>query len=94
VTYRLKHGDRVRVRQRSTDDWTDAAVAVASDKQPASVMLLLDGPVRAGGGVVSNGLPLTIDYEKETVTGLFGGEYEIEVRSEQATYCESEESAK
>lgn len=80
---RLKRGDAVRVRLSGVDDeWTLALVALASDSQPSSVMLMLGGAVRDGhGGFIAKALPLSVDYGKETVTSLFGGSYEIEVAS-------------
>ena len=76
----LRRGQYVRVRLAGDQDWCRAIVAVASDTVQSSVMLMLDGAVRTSdGGLIANTLPLTIDYEKETVTSLFGGEYEIEV---------------
>ena len=47
-----------------------------------SVMIVLiggDGLRTAGGGFYLNAVPLIIDYEQETVEGLLGGEFEIEV---------------
>jgi len=76
---RLKRGDYVRVRLDGDNDWTPAFVALASDSDPSSVMLLFNGAVRATGGVLANGLPLTVDYEAETATSLMGDLYEIEV---------------
>lgn len=77
---RLKRGDYVRVRlEGRDDDWTPAFVALASPAKPSSVVLFLDGPVRASGGIIANILPLSIDYEAETVTSLMGDSYEIEV---------------
>lgn len=77
---RLKRGDYVRVRLNPGDEWTEAFVALASNSNPASVMLLFDGAVRTSAGLVVGGLPLTIDYEKQAVSSLHGDSYEIEVR--------------
>ena len=66
-----------------SDDWTYAFVALASDTDPSSVMLLFDGAVRAPrapGGLIAGGAPLSIDYEAETVVSLFGDSYELEVQ--------------
>jgi hypothetical protein len=77
---RLKRGDYVRVRQNERDEWTPAFVGLASDSDPSSVMLLFDGAVRDGiGGFILKALPLTIKYEQETATSLFGVPYQIEV---------------
>lgn len=78
---RLKRGDFVRVRLNPDDEWTQAFVALASDSEPSSVMLLFDGAVRDGrGGFIAKGLPLTISYKEQSVISLFGDTYEIEVR--------------
>jgi hypothetical protein len=83
MSYRLKRGDYVRVRLDGEGDWTPAFVALASDTDPSSVMLVFDGAVRDGrGGFIAKGLPLTVDYGKEEATSLFGGAYEIEVAEE------------
>jgi len=77
---RLERGDYVRVRQNERDEWTPALVGLASTSDPSSVMLLFNGAVRDGsGGFIANALPLTIDYEQETVISLFGVSYQIEV---------------
>lgn len=77
---RLQAGDWIRLRLAgSSDEWCPAAVVVASGAQPQSVALELTGVVRAGGGVAGGILPATVDYERETVTSLFGDEYEVEV---------------
>ena len=75
----LKRGDYVRVRLTGSDDWTPAFVALASDTDPSSVILLFDGAVRASHRLLANGLPLRVDYRTETVVSLFGDSYEIEV---------------
>ena len=83
-TARLQRRDHVRVRMRgSDDDWTPAFVVLASEENPSSVMLLFDGPVRAMRGLMFNALPLTVDYEKETVVSLWGDDYEIEVEDKE-----------
>jgi hypothetical protein len=80
MTDRLKRGDYVRVRLNEHDEWTPAFVALASDSDPSSVMLMLNGAVRSSsGGMFVNSLPLFIDYAAETITGLHGDAYEIEV---------------
>jgi hypothetical protein len=52
---------------------------VSSKPGPQSVALTLMGVVRAGSGYIAGMLPLTVDYEAGTVTGLVGDEYDIEV---------------
>lgn len=73
---------QIRIRRRSSsDDWTEALVAVASSGPGVeqSVMVLLDGAVRAAHGIVAGCLPITVNYETEAVTGIDGQEYEVEV---------------
>jgi hypothetical protein len=77
---KLKRGDYVRVRLAENEDWTEAFVALASDSQQSSVMLMMNGAVRtSNGGLIANALPLTVDYEAGTIKSLFGDDYEIEV---------------
>jgi hypothetical protein len=77
---RLKRGGRLRIRLHDPDDWTPAFVEMASDTEPASLLLRLDGPVRTSdGGLIANLLPIYIDYGQEKVTSVFGDTYEIEV---------------
>ena len=79
---RLTRGMYVRVRHvDDAGEWCPAFVGLASDTNPSSVMLLLflRDAVRASGGVIVGALPVTVDYDAETVTGLTGDEYEIEV---------------
>lgn len=79
----IKTGDLVRVRPaESAGEWCRAVVELASGNGK-SVALRLEGAVRAGGGLVMGILPLTIDYEAETVTSLLGDEYEIEVNDKE-----------
>lgn len=82
ITTRLRRGDYVRVRLDNRDDWTRAFVGVASDGDPASVMLLFDGAVRTSdGGLLRGALPLTVSYQEQTATSLLGDAYEMEVAS-------------
>jgi hypothetical protein len=76
---RLQRGDTVRIRYRESDDWVPAFVALASDTNPSSVMLLLHSAVRSADGFIAKVLPVSIDYEAETVVSLFGDFYQIEV---------------
>lgn len=75
---RLKRGDHVRVRPLNKDLWCDGFVALASDTNPSSVMLMGAAFRTAGIGILCGGLPLSVDYEQETVMSLFGDEYELE----------------
>jgi hypothetical protein len=82
----LRRGDLIRIRLADTEDeWADGFVALASDSNPSSVMLwFINGSacVRTRiGGLLFNGLPLTVDYDKETVEGVVTKDlYEIEVK--------------
>lgn len=74
----LQQGDAVRVRRAgSNDEWCPGAVILISPLC-VSVAVELYGAVRAGDGIVMGVLPLLIDRERETVTGLTGDAYEIE----------------
>lgn len=80
MSHVLKKGDMVRVRLMGTEDeWCWAVVEIAS-VDGRSVALNLKGMVHGGGGVIAGMLPLNVDYEAETVTNLFGDEYEMEIR--------------
>jgi len=79
MTDQLHTGQRVRVRRDSTDEWAQAAVALASSNGRSVMLLLLDLPVRGAGGLIAGALPLIVDYEAETVTSIFGDPYQIEV---------------
>ena len=78
----LTKGQTVRVRLAGTsDEWCQATVALASGSGKA-IGLDLESAVRTrSGGFIAGALPLLVDYEKESVTSLFGDEYEIEVRA-------------
>lgn len=84
----LTTGQLVRVRMADTsDDWCLAAVSVASNSEPVqSIALTLYDMVRAVDGVIGGVLPLTIDYEKQTVTSLFGDEYELETAEKYSSH--------
>ena len=80
MTRQLRRGDYVRVRLADTDhDWTEGFVEMASETNPSSVMLQVEGIQSRKGAIIIGGLPLTIDYKAETVESLFGDSYEIEV---------------
>ncbi len=83
MTARILHkGEPVRVRAAGTDDEWMNALVVLSSENGRSVALALQGMVRAGAGhmaYVGNFLPLSVDYERETVTSPMGDEYELEV---------------
>lgn len=75
----LRKGDVVRVRHVGDSEWCIARVAIAS-ANGKSVALYLDDAVRANDGIIAGVLPLNINFEAESVTGLTGDEYEIEVK--------------
>lgn len=77
MSKRLKAGDEVRIRNARNGDWCLGVVILASN---AAVAFELDGTVWSGNGLIAGVLPVFIDYERETVTGIFGDEYEIEVK--------------
>jgi hypothetical protein len=77
----LFKGRRVRIRASTTDEWCEGKVALISSNGRSAVFLI-EGMVRAKGGYIGGGpLPLQIDPIEETVTGLDGMEYEVEVLS-------------
>jgi hypothetical protein len=72
----------VRVRLAAADqEWCYATVVLASAGNPSSVLLMVDsgGLVPKSSGGFLNALPLSVDYDSETVRSLFGDDYEIEV---------------
>ena len=77
----LKRGDQVRIRRDRSDEWCEGYVAFANENGLA-VGVMLSGMVRAGNGYIAGALALTIDPEAETLTGLTGDEYEVEVKTE------------
>ena len=81
---RLQKGQRVRLRLAgASGEWVEGVVILASDGNPSSVGLLVEGMVRShSGSWIGGGLPLVVDYERETVTSLLGDEYEVEVAEE------------
>ncbi len=78
----MTRGQTVRVRRDgSQDEWCLATVVLVS-ANGRSAGLMLEGAVRTdGGGVILGALPLIVDEAAETVTGLEGTLYEIEIRA-------------
>lgn len=77
----LQKDDVVRVRlihESPEDEWTMGKVLLVSPNGE-SVVIQLDGMVRAAGGFIGGFLPISINYETETVTSLLGDPYEIDV---------------
>ena len=81
MTRRLVKGDHIRIRLAdSGDEWVRGRVIIASESNPSSVGLMVEGMVRTlEGGWIGGGLPLFVDYQEETVVSLLGDRYEIEV---------------
>lgn len=75
----LRRGDHVRVRRDPGDEWCEGYVVVASESGVSIGLLLGGGMVRAGEGYIAGALPLIIDVEEGTATGLTGDEYFIEI---------------
>lgn len=81
----LQKGDRIRLRNRPSDDWTDATVVLASSNGK-SIGIEIHQPLRSGDGLYAGGaVPLIIDYERQTVSGLTGDQYEVEIRRVEST---------
>ena len=77
----LKKGDTVRVRLAGTsDEWCECQVILVSENGGA-IILAAGSLVPDGHGGFINGLPLTADYSKGTLTSLFGAEYELEKKT-------------
>lgn len=74
----LKLHEAIRVRQVGDSEWCYGTVVLVSANGVAAA-LKLNGVVRAGKGIVAGVLPLFVDKHAETVTGLTGHQYEIEV---------------
>lgn len=63
------------------DEWCEGRVALVSANGKSVAFELTGGGVRtASGGLILCVLPVAVDYEAETFTGLDGTEYEVEVR--------------
>lgn len=80
MTRTLSKGSRIRVRRAGgSDEWSLAIIELISPNGKSVAARLLDGGVRTGdGGLIIGMLPLMIDYERETITGLMGEEYDLE----------------
>lgn len=76
------HKDQlVRVRRFGhNEEWCPGTVCLVSGNGK-SVLLSLDAAVRTNdGGLIAAALPLSLDHDAGTITGLDGTEYEVEVR--------------
>jgi len=93
----LRTGERIRVRpvigrsvcgdQIGHGAWSEGTVALASKNGKSVAVDLDEGAARTGdGGMFIGPLLLMVDYEQETVQDLRGGQWEIEVAGQQATY--------
>jgi hypothetical protein len=84
---RLEPGQRVRLRREgSEDEWCEGTVLLASNTNPSSLFVALEGGVRAKEGIILYGLPLVIDYQKETIESLLGDSYEMDVAITSPTF--------
>lgn len=83
---KLTQGQRVRVRALETNrEWSDGLVLLAS-QNGKSVAVQIDSPVALPGGQIIGGvLALVIDWKQETIVGLFGEKYEMEVLDTEAS---------
>lgn len=78
----LRKNEPIRVRKLDTDAWCTGTVILVSPCGE-SVALQINGSVRAAdGGLIVGFLPLIVDYSAETVTGLDGCGYEVEIREQ------------
>ena len=85
----LLRGHRVRVRALGLNkDWCEAEVLIASKNGLAVALDLLGSGVWVAGGIIGGVLPLIIDPVAETITGLTGDLFELDVRSDQTTWRE------
>lgn len=78
---KLTTGQRVRC-MNAENEWMPGIVMFASDTQPQTVAVLfrdVQGIRMNGALAVTNMLPLTIDYEAETATDLWGSTWDIDV---------------
>ena len=78
----LKTGDTVRIRPAASteNEWSRGMVVMASENGRSIAVVADEHVMRTSTGTWLGGtIPLSIDYEAETVTDLVGNEYEIEV---------------
>lgn len=86
MSERLTKGQIVRCR--SAECSLMGTVLMVSEGNVQSVAVRLDdiGAVRVNDGLmITDVLPLTINYETETVSDLWGNEWEIDVAGERST---------
>jgi hypothetical protein len=76
----LRKGLVVRLRLAgSHDEWCAGFIELASDNGKSISVTLVGGMVRGARGMYGGIIPLSVDYEAETVEALWGDEYEMEV---------------
>jgi hypothetical protein len=80
---RLQRGMTVRCIGVGTDADVTGVIVIASPNGQ-SVAVLLPEPLLINNAVLS-ALMLTVDYEAETVTDLFGNEWEVYVAGTEET---------
>ena len=78
----IRQGDKVRVRAEAGGEWCEAIVLLSSGTG-AVALDLGDGMVRTTGEMIGGVLPLMINEEERSVTGLTGDRYEINVALEE-----------
>lgn len=73
----MMRGEFVRIRRKGDDGWTRGMVTLASENGK-SIVIMMDGAVHAGDGVLVGVVPLSVD--NGVITGLFfPDEYEVEI---------------
>lgn len=78
----LERGDYIRIRPiGSNNEWIVAMVTLASGNG-RSLMIQFSGTLAGDDGYYVGTAPLSIDYSQESVEGLFGGKFEIELPGE------------
>jgi hypothetical protein len=81
-------GDRVRIRPAgsSNDEWNYAKVMIASENGRSIAVAPEECVMKTSVGAWLAGIvPLSIDFERETVTDLIGNEYELEYQPSDVT---------
>lgn len=77
----LIKGQPVRGRRKGPpDEWSYGHVGIVSGNGVSVGIHLVDAVRTSDGGLVANFLPVLIDDAAETITGLDGTEYELELK--------------
>ena len=83
----LKTGDTLRIRPAGSteNEWARAVVMLASENGRSVAIAADEHFMRTSTGTWIGGIiPLSIDYEAETIADLLGNKYEVEVRDDAA----------